>query len=109
MPIKLPKGFQRRKSSGNALEEVHNPPAGDHATSSFRVLDRPASKGKSFDGGVSMKLAAYDGPRPPKDKDYFHHRQEEDMYSGARYDANNRYVMQSFFSSSVQVDKTDYD
>lgn len=45
MPIKLPKGFQRRKSSGNALEELPNPPE-----PSFRVFERPEGR-KSFDGG----------------------------------------------------------
>lgn len=93
MPIKLPKGFQRRKSSVNALDEVRNPPGGDTgSTSSFRVLERPASKGKSFDGGLSMKLGPQESPRPPP-KDYFHHHQEEDIFTGARHEANNRYVM----------------
>ena len=48
MPIKLPKGFQRRKSSGNALEELPNPPE-----PSFRVFERPqGTQGRvSFDGG----------------------------------------------------------
>lgn len=92
MPIKLPKGFQRRKSSGHALDEVHNPPA-DSSASTFRVLERPASKGKSFDGGLSMKLAAHEGPKPPA-KDYFHHyQQEDDVFSHSRQDTNNRYVM----------------
>ena len=45
MPIKLPKGFQRRKSSGNALDELPNPPE-----PSFRVFERPQGR-KSFDGG----------------------------------------------------------
>ena len=44
MPIKLPKGFQRRKSSGNALDELPNPPE-----LSFRVFERPSGR-KSFDG-----------------------------------------------------------
>ena len=47
MPIKLPKGFQRRKSSGNALEELQNLPDG----SSFRVIDRHSRNGESFGGG----------------------------------------------------------
>jgi hypothetical protein len=46
MPIKLPKGFQRRKSSGPALEEIPNPPE-----PSFRVFERPRNASKSFDGG----------------------------------------------------------
>ncbi|KAL1999065.1 hypothetical protein VTN02DRAFT_5110 [Thermoascus thermophilus] len=50
MPIKLPKGFVRRKSSGNALEEVANPPE-----PSFRVFERPDSGSKSFDGTGTLK------------------------------------------------------
>lgn len=48
MPIKLPKSLGRRKSSGNALEELQNPPE-----PSFRVFERPNNK--SFDGGNSLK------------------------------------------------------
>lgn len=44
MPIKLPKTFARRKSSGNALEEIDDPPPGQ---SSFRVLPR-GDDGQSF-------------------------------------------------------------
>ncbi|EXJ81367.1 hypothetical protein A1O3_07658 [Capronia epimyces CBS 606.96] len=85
MPIKLPKGFQRRKSSGNALEEVRNPP---DSHSSFRVLDRPGSKGKSFDGGITMRMASAGAPRPPP-KDHEDH-EEDDLFTGGRQDGNNR-------------------
>ena len=44
MPIKLPKTFQRRKSSGGALEEVQNPPL-----QSFRVIDRNPVGSKYFE------------------------------------------------------------
>ncbi|KAL8642711.1 MAG: hypothetical protein Q9228_000641 [Teloschistes exilis] len=50
MPIKLPKPFPRRKSSGNALEELTNPPT----EPSFRVFNRVDHR-KSFDGGNSLK------------------------------------------------------
>ena len=50
MPIKLPKGFNRRKSSGNALEENPNPPQ-----PSFRVFERPSDGSKSFDGGIGAR------------------------------------------------------
>lgn len=50
MPIKFPKGFQRRKSSGNALEEVRNPPE-----PSFKVFERPTFGNKSFDGGNALR------------------------------------------------------
>lgn len=46
MPIKLPKGFVRRKSSGNALEEVENRPQ-----SSFRVFERPPGDARSASEG----------------------------------------------------------
>lgn len=49
MPIKAFKGFQRRKSSGNALEELPNPPE-----PSFRVFERPEGV-KSFDGGSNAR------------------------------------------------------
>lgn len=55
MPIKLPKGFSRRKSSGQILEEVQNPPQ-----PSFRVFERPPSK--SFDGGVALKRMSQGRP-----------------------------------------------
>lgn len=57
MPIKLPKGFPRRKSSGNALEELQNPPQ-----PSFRVFERPSSAGKSFDGGNTLKRMSQGRP-----------------------------------------------
>lgn len=55
MPIKIPKGFARRKSSSNALEEVKDAPP------SFRVLERPPVGGRSFDAAPK---AAYNGGRP---------------------------------------------
>ncbi|MCJ1419366.1 hypothetical protein MMC32_005720 [Xylographa parallela] len=57
MPIKLPKGFARRKSSGNALEEVPNPPQ-----PSFRVFERPEYGSKSFDGGNNLKRISVGRP-----------------------------------------------
>lgn len=75
MPIKLPKGFQRRKSSGHALDDVHTS-AGE---SSFRVLERPASKGKSFDGGVHLRSASTIGLPVAPQKD--HDRGEDDMFA----------------------------
>ncbi|KAF7184644.1 hypothetical protein CNMCM7691_005956 [Aspergillus felis] len=54
MPIKLPKGFTRRKSSGNALEEVENPPP----QPSFRVFERPSADRKSLsEGNIFSKRA----------------------------------------------------
>jgi len=57
MPIKLPKGFSRRKSSATALEEVANPPQ-----PSFRVFERPTGGSKSFDGGIALKRMSQGRP-----------------------------------------------
>ena len=57
MPIKLPKTFHRRKSSGNALEEVQNPPQ-----TSFRVFERNPDGSKSFEGDAPWKRTTE--PRP---------------------------------------------
>lgn len=54
--IKLPKGFTRRKSSGNALEELANP----SQPQSFRVFERTGSK--SFDGGNTLKRMSQGRP-----------------------------------------------
>ncbi|KAJ9640151.1 hypothetical protein H2204_003376 [Knufia peltigerae] len=87
MPIKLPKGFQRRKSSGNALDEIEHPSASGSG-SSFRVLERPASKGKSFDGGVSLKKGGSPVPRPPpKDGSGY---EEDDGFATGHLDVGNR-------------------
>ncbi|KAL2855039.1 hypothetical protein BJX68DRAFT_20523 [Aspergillus pseudodeflectus] len=67
MPIKLPKGFARRKSSGNALEELENPPQ-----SSFRVFERPSTERSSFSDGNLMTQKAGDGRpsySPPEEDD----------------------------------------
>ena len=49
MPIKLPKSFGRRKSSGNILEDVEpNSP-------SFRVFERPGPNRSMTDGGPLTK------------------------------------------------------
>ena len=84
MPIKLPKGFQRRKSSGNALEEINNPPA-----SSFRVIERPGNE-KIFDGSITMRSAGAGSP-PSLIRRISFDNDEGDMFSVARPDATNRY------------------
>lgn len=67
MPIKLPKGFARRKSSGNVLEETPNPPAAP----SFRVFERPENTGsKSFDGGVNLMKKRTSLARPLSEGQY---------------------------------------
>ncbi|KAH8698268.1 hypothetical protein BGW36DRAFT_396091 [Talaromyces proteolyticus] len=52
MPIKLPKGFARRKSSGNVLDEAENAPE-----PSFKVFERPGGGTRAFEGGVALKGA----------------------------------------------------
>lgn len=49
MPIKLPKSFARRKSSGNVLEDVEAP------QSSFRVFERPGPQRSMTDGAALSK------------------------------------------------------
>ena len=51
MPIKFPQVLTRRRSSGNVLDDVEQPTP----VPSFRVLERPAGSGKSFDGGNTLK------------------------------------------------------
>ncbi|KAJ5082055.1 hypothetical protein N7532_011098 [Penicillium argentinense] len=50
MPIKLPKSFGRRKSSGNILEDVET-----HPQSSFRVFERPGPQRSMTDGAPLTK------------------------------------------------------
>ena len=70
---KFPKGFGRRKSAANVLEDVQTSPVGQ---TSFRVFERPDSGSKSFDGG--LKLAK----NTPKAKEIQRHNEDnifEDM------------------------------
>ncbi|KAL2866778.1 uncharacterized protein BJX67DRAFT_372450 [Aspergillus lucknowensis] len=73
MPIKLPKGFARRKSSGNALEEVENPPQ-----SSFRVFERPSAERKSFSDGNFVTQRPGDG-RPS----YSPQEEDDNIFAGS--------------------------
>lgn len=82
MPIKLPKGFQRRKSSGNALDELQNPPS-----SSFRVIERPGNE-KSFDGGAAIRSAGAGRASYMSRNSY--DNDGEDLFSARYSDANNR-------------------
>ena len=50
MPIKLPKSFARRKSSGNVLEDVES-----HPQSSFRVFERPGTQRSTAEGALLTK------------------------------------------------------
>lgn len=91
MPIKLPKGFPRRKSSGNVLDEVSS--SKEHgqseSTSSFKVLARPQSMGKSLDGNSAIN-AIENRPRPPPKSSF--EIDNEELFSVVRHDAPNRYA-----------------
>ncbi|KAL8914578.1 MAG: hypothetical protein Q9171_000759 [Xanthocarpia ochracea] len=79
MPIKLT--FPRRKSSGNALEELTNPPQ-----PSFRVFERPDRK--SFDGGKTLKRMSQGRPLSAG------HDLENSLYiDGSNPNFSNRYII----------------
>ncbi|KAL8764346.1 MAG: hypothetical protein Q9184_000051 [Pyrenodesmia sp. 2 TL-2023] len=85
MPIKLPKAFPRRKSSGNALEELTNPPE-----PSFRVFERPDRK--SFDGGNTLKRMSQGRPLSAG----------HNLYGGEDHpNLNNRYVVHALPALTV--------
>lgn len=86
MPIKLPKGFQRRKSSGNALDEVQD---STDSPSSFRVLARPHSNSKSFEKSSGIQSTT-GKPLPPIKLNF--ENEDEDLFPVGRPDAANRYV-----------------
>jgi hypothetical protein len=86
MPIKLPKGFQRRKSSGNVLDETPSPTGG----STFRVIERPNNK--SFDGG-NAPMKAVGGSTPSLRPRNSFEQDDENMFrvsTHGRPDATNR-------------------
>ena len=64
---KLPKGFGRRKSTANVLEDIQTSPAGQ---TSFRVLERPDNGSKFSDGGVKV------GKNVPKAKEIQRYNEE---------------------------------
>lgn len=95
MPIKLPKGFPRRKSSGNVLDEIQNDqsPNNRESVSSFRVLARPHSPGKPLDTGAALRPGLMPTgsqslsqlpPKPSFEDD------NEELFSVVRNDATNR-------------------
>lgn len=91
MPIKLPKGFPRRKSSGNALEDSPNTSkhGSSESTSSFRVIPRPHSSAKSLDGGSTLRSMT-DKPLPRPRTSF--EEDSEDLFAAVRGDTANRYV-----------------
>ena len=90
MPIKLPKGFPRRKSSGNVLDEVHNSENNNNnrdSVSSFRVLARPNSEGRSLDSPTAVRRIT-ERPQPLAKSSF--DLDNEDLFSVVRHDVPNR-------------------
>jgi len=94
MPIKLPKGFPRRKSSGSALEEVQNPPG----QSTFRVFERPGTGGKSFDAGHSLRPSTESKPLPPPKRSF---EEDDDLFSNQKLELANRYGQRTISSPAL--------
>ncbi|KAJ9209656.1 hypothetical protein DTO166G4_8745 [Paecilomyces variotii] len=109
MPIKIPKGFARRKSSGNALEEVENP-----REPSFRVFERPSAGGVD---GVNAKRASESNLLNPASDDSdnifadLEKRQGKDRGSGATNNSDSTAPYDSSssarYSSSSTLPSTD--
>lgn len=96
MPIKLPKGFPRRKSSGNVLDDFPNSStqgniASPDGGSSFKVLARPTSQGRSLDGGRNLRASPTAANHLPQPRSSFE-EDSEDLFSVVRHDVTNRYV-----------------
>ncbi|PKY01305.1 hypothetical protein P168DRAFT_330002 [Aspergillus campestris IBT 28561] len=95
MPIKLPKGFARRKSAGNVLDEGDAP---QH--SSFRVIERPSADRKSFSDGNALSKRMSDGQllrTPTEDQenifagqDHLHPRNSGAVHEGSRFNSSTR-------------------
>lgn len=66
MPIKLPKGFTRRKSSGNVLDDVDGQPQ-----SSFRVFERPGTQQRSMTDGGPLTNRMSEGHASIEDDNIF--------------------------------------
>lgn len=73
---KFPKGFGRRKSTANALEDLQDAPGVEH---SFKVFDRPDSGSRSFDGGVKLAKSTNGGFPVARPRTSY---KEENMFEG---------------------------
>ena len=87
MPIKLPKGFTRRKSSGNALEGLESQPG-----PSFRVFERPSGSSRSVDGASSLKPSGESGVQNALDDPH-----SDNIFAGIEASSSeNRYVFAKY-------------
>lgn len=92
MPGKFLKGFPRRKSSGNVLDDVqdnsnNNQNSNRDSGSSFRVLARPNSQGRSLEHATAPRPMT-NRPQPPGKSSF--ELDNEDLFSVVRHDAPNR-------------------
>ena len=96
MPIRLPKSFQRRRSSANALEEVPNPPE-----PSFRVFERPRGIGKSIDGGFIVRRhteADVELRTAPKSNE--EEEDNDDLFPASKAELDKRYAVVTYLNLS---------
>ena len=82
MPMKFGKAFQRRKSSGNALDEIQTPV--EPAQQSFRVFERPKDGRKSFDATTTMSRMS--DARPHSDGQFRDYAAGRPVINLNRYD-----------------------
>ena len=82
---KFPKGFGRRKSTANVLEDGRDMPVVEH---SFKVFERPDGGSKSFDGGV--KFARATASTAPVGKPITSHKVEDNMFENLDGITGNR-------------------
>jgi hypothetical protein len=96
MPIKIPKSFARRKSSGSALEEVQNAPA-----PSFKVFERPPAGNRSWDGTNALKKPSqvhiYGATENDNAGELFHVNKD---------DSRNRYAKSRWYTGIIKTKLT---
>lgn len=99
MPIKIPKGFTRRKSSGNVLEEVENRPQ-----SSFRVIERPSTDGRSLSEG---NLLSPKNGKPARWSSQPLERPDNFFLGSQKSLSKNRYGPVNVLTDNSEKEKTD--
>ena len=91
MPIRIPKPFVRRKSSGNALEEVQNTPA-----PSFRVFERSSLANGSWVGASPLKQASQVRTYEATENHY-----DQELFPVNKDESRNRYANSIFYTALV--------